>query len=556
MASVITTAILRTQTDERLVALARGGHKRAFEAIAERYRPELTRALRRILPNAAVEDALQQTHLQAWQALAGGTEVRELRPWLHRIARNAAIAAASRGYDYDELKDALLVTPGPHDDLERRDAVRRALRGIAELPERQRDALLAVAVEGRSHAELALELGITDTAARQLVRRARVSLLALMSVATPPQLVRWAARGGGSARGGVAAGKAAAGKAAAGPGIGIGGSIGGSALKVGVVAVTLGGVAAGVAPIRHVFVAPAKPAAAHRHRADPGHATAYLAAAALTPLNRGSRAPKAPAGASRSTAREHRAVSRPATPGGAAVGSTVSAAAVTSPTTSAATSSSTQAGSAGAAAGSATSSSKQTVALLAAWWLTHHADGRTGAGRTTAAGERPSARQGLGAASGAAHIPGFAATGGDSPRCSSSSPAAPSSSDQSGSSAGSTSASSGSSAGSTAGGSGSASGSTSGSSGSASGSTSGSSGSAAGSTSGGAGSSAGSTSGRPWSQTSSTGRSGSAASSSGQGASSSAGEPVAGRSPSYPASGGSSSIACGAVGASATSPGA
>ena len=36
------------------------------------------------------------------------------------------------GYDYDELKDALLVTPGPDDDLERRDAVRRALRGIAE----------------------------------------------------------------------------------------------------------------------------------------------------------------------------------------------------------------------------------------------------------------------------------------------------------------------------------------------------------------------------------------------------------------------------------------
>ncbi|HEY5196091.1 MAG TPA: RNA polymerase sigma factor, partial [Solirubrobacteraceae bacterium] len=247
MASVISSAILRTQTDERLVALSRAGHKRAFEAIAERYRAELTRALRRVLPAASVEDALQQTHLQAWQALSAGTEVRELRAWLHRIARNAAIAASSRGYDYDELKDALLIAPGPAEDLERRDAVRRALWGIAELPDRQRDALLAVAVEGRTHAELGLELGITDTAARQLVRRARVSLLGLMSLAVPPPLVGWAARAGHSVVAGTAtAGKAAAGKAAA--GTGLGGSLGGSALKVGVIAVAAGGVAAGVPP--------------------------------------------------------------------------------------------------------------------------------------------------------------------------------------------------------------------------------------------------------------------------------------------------------------------
>ena len=278
MASVISTAILRAQTDERLVALARAGHKRAFEAIAERYRGELSRALRRILPSGSVEDALQQTNLQAWQALSAGTEVRELRAWLHRIARNAAIAAASRGYDYDELTDALLVAPGPEEDLERRDAVRRALRGIAELPERQRDALLAVAVEGRSHAELGLDLGITDTAARQLVRRARVSLIGLMSVAMPPQVVLWAARAGHSVLAGkLAAGKAAAGKAA---GTGLGGGLGGSALKVGAIAVTVGGVAAGVPPIRQALIPSRPPAAAHRHPA-PRVAQPTLVAASL-----------------------------------------------------------------------------------------------------------------------------------------------------------------------------------------------------------------------------------------------------------------------------------
>jgi RNA polymerase sigma factor (sigma-70 family) len=261
MASVISTAILRTQTDERLVALSRTGHQNAFEAIVERYRAELTRSLRRLLPSGSVEDALQQTHLQAWKALAGGTEVRELRAWLHRIARNSAIAVASRGYDYDELQDALLVAPGPEDDLERREAVRRTLRGIAELPDRQRAALLAVAVGGRSHAEVALDLGITDTAARQLLHRARVSLLALASLATPPQLVRWAARAGH----GALAGKAAA-------GTGLGGGLAASASKVGAIAVAVGGVAAaGIGPIHRTFDPPgSKPVVAHHHHHSRG----------------------------------------------------------------------------------------------------------------------------------------------------------------------------------------------------------------------------------------------------------------------------------------------
>jgi RNA polymerase sigma factor (sigma-70 family) len=366
MAGVISTAILRTQTDERLVGLARAGHKRAFEAIAERYRPELTRALRRILPPASVEDALQQTHLQAWQALSAGTEVRELRAWLHRIARNAAIAVASRGYDYDELNDALLISPGPHEDLERRDAVRRALRGIAELPDRQRDALLAVAVGGRSHAEVALDLGITDTAARQLVRRARVSLLGLMSVAVPPQVVRWAARAGGSAAAGKAtAGKAAAGKAAA--STGLGGTIGGSALKVGVIAVAVGGVAAGVPPIRHVLIHPATPAA-HARRAEAPAGRVYVAAALRTTSALAARPSSAsPAG---HAARVERAGVRAADPVvGAVVVTTPTVDPVPPPPPAAAAAAPTMTSSAG---GSAASPAAAAGAALAAWWLAHH----------------------------------------------------------------------------------------------------------------------------------------------------------------------------------------
>ncbi|UTI62388.1 sigma-70 family RNA polymerase sigma factor [Paraconexibacter antarcticus] len=251
----ISTVLLRTQSDEKLVALVAAGHERAFEALCDRHRPALARSLRRIMPPSRVDDALQQTFLSAWTALAGGTEVRAVVPWLHRIARNAASTALARpGYDHAELEEALHLTPGPEEDLERRDVVRRTLRGVAALPERQREALLAVAVEGRPHAQVAAELGMTEPAVRQLVRRARTSLRTAVGAIVPTPLISWALTAGGH----VATADGVAGAA-----IGAGGtSVVATALKIGAV------VAAVSTPVVHHAVttgghhAPARPAVA------------------------------------------------------------------------------------------------------------------------------------------------------------------------------------------------------------------------------------------------------------------------------------------------------
>src|ERR671928_1359388 len=118
------TVLLRTQSDERLTALAREGHERAFEAIVERYRRPLLRASRRLLPEARAEDALQQALVAAWTGLRRGDEVRELRPWLYRIVHNTALNQLRvSGYDYEELEDALRVPDAGEDELERRAVV-------------------------------------------------------------------------------------------------------------------------------------------------------------------------------------------------------------------------------------------------------------------------------------------------------------------------------------------------------------------------------------------------------------------------------------------------
>ncbi len=94
----VSVRLLRTQSDARLVELARAGHERAFEALVERYRRALLGYCRRqLLPHERAEDALQQGLLQAWLALREGVEVRHARPWLYSIVHNTALNMPSGG---------------------------------------------------------------------------------------------------------------------------------------------------------------------------------------------------------------------------------------------------------------------------------------------------------------------------------------------------------------------------------------------------------------------------------------------------------------------------
>jgi len=188
------TVLLRTQSDARLSALARQGHERAFEAIVERYRKPLQARCRRILPPDRAEDAVQQTFLKTWVKLRDGTEIRDVRAWLYRVALNTSLnALRMQGYDYAELNESLARLDATESDLERRVVMRETLAAVGTLPEGQREALLQTAVQGRSHTEVAQELGISDGAVRMLVHRARASLRAAATVVTPMPFATWLA---------------------------------------------------------------------------------------------------------------------------------------------------------------------------------------------------------------------------------------------------------------------------------------------------------------------------------------------------------------------------
>lgn len=197
--------LLRLQSDERLVRLVRDGHQPAFTTIVDRHGPALQRYCARLVGEQRAEDAVQQAFANAHRALTEHDDAVELRPWLYRIAHNAALNTLRGDTDGWSLDDpatdgASLPAaggPGGYEDVEttvvQRERLRVTLTTIAALPPSQRDALVLRELEGRSHEEIAGVLGVTAGAARQHLMRARAAVRAAATAVTPyPMLVKLA----------------------------------------------------------------------------------------------------------------------------------------------------------------------------------------------------------------------------------------------------------------------------------------------------------------------------------------------------------------------------
>ncbi len=211
MSPGIPTRLLATQSDERLLALVREGHERAFEALVHRYRKPLLGYCRRLrLSDARAEEIVQLALLKTWIAVREGAEVRELKAWLYRVVHNTAVNAlrdsAHDGESFADPAHALEAHP-PHQaaedsQLDRGLAMREALAEVAALPPLQREVIVRTAVAGHSHEQVASDLGITNGAVRGLLYRARATLRTAITVLTPPPLFGWLA--GRSDQGGPA----------------------------------------------------------------------------------------------------------------------------------------------------------------------------------------------------------------------------------------------------------------------------------------------------------------------------------------------------------------
>jgi RNA polymerase sigma factor (sigma-70 family) len=121
------------------------------------------------------EDATQQAFLSAHKALLGGAQVRDEGAWLATIARNECrgrIAAAMRA-PLPLADEDLAAIPASADETERRFQANELRNALAELPDRQREAVILRDVYGLRYGEIAKALGLSRPATEALLFRAR-----------------------------------------------------------------------------------------------------------------------------------------------------------------------------------------------------------------------------------------------------------------------------------------------------------------------------------------------------------------------------------------------
>jgi len=255
---------MRLQSDERLVELARAGSESAFAAMVDRYRGALERYAGRLLGPDRAEDAVQQAFINAHTAMTDTDRPLKLRPWLYRIVHNVALNVLRSSRDDARLADEGPGAPAsphadPHELAESREQLNSALTAIAALPAAQRDAILLREVEGRSHEEIAVALGVTSGAARQHLFRARAALRSGFTALTPVGLLMRLVEAGGPGGGA---------EIATGAGVGLGAA----ALKTTGAVVAAGalvGGAVGTGVIHHTAASRHASAAPHSARPAP-----------------------------------------------------------------------------------------------------------------------------------------------------------------------------------------------------------------------------------------------------------------------------------------------
>jgi RNA polymerase sigma-70 factor (ECF subfamily) len=172
----------------------------AFGELVRRYREPLRRHAARYVGEADAEDVVQQALVNANLALRRDPERDiEPRPWLYKVTTNAAIdyrrarAARPLGDRIHEEPDFDTVgapdSDDPHQVVAGRETVRALVTKIQGLAPNQRRAATARFLEGRSHDEIAGELGVSKGAARELIHRARRNLREAIPALAPVTLI-------------------------------------------------------------------------------------------------------------------------------------------------------------------------------------------------------------------------------------------------------------------------------------------------------------------------------------------------------------------------------
>jgi RNA polymerase sigma-70 factor (ECF subfamily) len=155
-------------------------------ALYEAHRAEILGFLVRMTRDReAAEDLLQETFIRLIREGRAGRMPDEVRPWLYRVAANAAISRSRHGAVWTRLVPRLLDRrePGmPDREFLRTERDAELHAALGGLPADARAALL-LAAQGFDGQEIAKSIGRTEGATRTLMCRARAQLRLVLEAA-------------------------------------------------------------------------------------------------------------------------------------------------------------------------------------------------------------------------------------------------------------------------------------------------------------------------------------------------------------------------------------
>ncbi|MFM8561879.1 MAG: RNA polymerase sigma factor, partial [Solirubrobacterales bacterium] len=173
-------ALLRLQSDEKLVAMTRGGDQGAYEALMGRYHSRILGFTRHMLGSREdAEDVTQESFAAAYSAMMADERPINVKPWLYRIARNRSLNHMRRqkaiGVDDFDLHMADHGRSAA-DEVGQREDLRLLMGDVQALPESQRTALLLREIDALSYDQIAEAMETTVPSVKSLLVRARVGL--------------------------------------------------------------------------------------------------------------------------------------------------------------------------------------------------------------------------------------------------------------------------------------------------------------------------------------------------------------------------------------------
>lgn len=184
MGNPIDPGQVETSKEQELVARAQKGDRAAFAALLREHQDEVYTLARRLVgdPHLA-SDVAQEALIRAWRALPRFRGEAKLSTWLYRITVNTAWTHKKRarrhqGASIEDHLDMAAPMDAGHPEvageiLELRGRLRLALD---RLPDAQREVVVLKDIYGWSHAEIADSMGISVTAAKVRLHRARARL--------------------------------------------------------------------------------------------------------------------------------------------------------------------------------------------------------------------------------------------------------------------------------------------------------------------------------------------------------------------------------------------